>query len=97
MDAWATVSHYLDYKTDADVPLGLRKDFQALSGLFYLADTHFEMFYGATGRSQQETKDLFIEKPSLAATAAAQSGYTIGFPDKEVSRPRTLKTVGTPG
>jgi putative GTP pyrophosphokinase len=41
MDAWAAVSHYLDYKTDVDVPAALKKDFQALSGLFYLADTHF--------------------------------------------------------
>jgi putative GTP pyrophosphokinase len=44
MDAWAAASHYLDYKTDIDVPKELRKDFYALSGLFYVADRHFEMF-----------------------------------------------------
>ena len=37
MDAWANVSHHLDYKSDKDVPAELRKDFYALSGLFYLA------------------------------------------------------------
>lgn len=47
MDAWASVSHYVDYKTDHDVPNALKKDFHALSGLFYLADTHFELFYKA--------------------------------------------------
>ena len=47
MDAWATLSHYLDYKSEPDVPRELRKDFFALSGLFYVADTHFELFYEA--------------------------------------------------
>lgn len=51
MDAWATLSHYLDYKNEIDVPKELRKDFFALSGLFYVADTHFEMFYDARKRS----------------------------------------------
>ena len=44
MDAWAATSHYLDYKTEVDVPQELQKDFYALSGLFYVADRHFEMF-----------------------------------------------------
>ncbi len=52
MDAWATISHYLDYKTDHDVPTELRKDFYALSGLFYVADTHFEMFYEQRKKSK---------------------------------------------
>jgi len=47
MDAWANISHFLDYKSSKEVPKELRKDFYALSGLFYLADTHFEMFYEA--------------------------------------------------
>lgn len=47
MDAWAAASHYLDYKTEVDVPSDLRRDFFALSGLFYVADRHFEMFFNA--------------------------------------------------
>lgn len=39
-DAWASVSHHLDYKTNS-IPKELEKDFHALSGLFYVADTHF--------------------------------------------------------
>lgn len=54
MDAWATLSHYLDYKNEIDVPRDLRKDFFALSGLFYVADTHFELFYGARQKSSTE-------------------------------------------
>ena len=51
MDAWAAVSHHLDYKKNTDVPSQLRKDFVALSGLFYLADTHFGMFKDAAEAS----------------------------------------------
>ncbi len=45
MDAWANVSHYLAYKGEASIPAELRKDFFALSGLFYVADKHFELFF----------------------------------------------------
>jgi len=44
MDAWASVSHHLDYKKEIDIPSELRKDFNAVSGLLYAADTHFEIF-----------------------------------------------------
>ncbi len=44
MDAWASVSHHLDYKQETDIPKELKKDFNALSGLFYIADTIFELF-----------------------------------------------------
>lgn len=39
-DAWASVSHHLDYKTNS-IREELKRDFYALSGLFYVADTHF--------------------------------------------------------
>ncbi|MCJ7578473.1 MAG: RelA/SpoT domain-containing protein [candidate division Zixibacteria bacterium] len=42
-DAWASVSHHLFYKKDIDVPSDLKRDFYALMGLFYVADTHFEL------------------------------------------------------
>lgn len=45
MDAWANVSHYLAYKGEPSIPTELRKDFFALSGLFYVADKHFEIFF----------------------------------------------------
>lgn len=61
MDAWATISHYLDYNNPMDVPKNLRKDFFALSGLFYVADTHFEMFYNESIKSRENITYL-IEK-----------------------------------
>jgi len=63
MDAWANVSHHLDYKSDKDVPDDLRRDFYALSGLFYVADKHFEMFYGSSKRSQARMTEFFEEAP----------------------------------
>lgn len=59
MDAWANVSHYLDYKGESSIPEDLRKDFYALSGLFYVADQHFELFAELARRSQiQAAEDL---------------------------------------
>lgn len=56
MDAWAATSHYLDYKSDTDVPSDLRRDFYALSGLFYVADRHFEMFF----KSRQTVREQIV-------------------------------------
>jgi ppGpp synthetase/RelA/SpoT-type nucleotidyltranferase len=42
-DAWASISHYLDYKKGSEIPTQFKRDFYALSGLFYVADTHFAM------------------------------------------------------
>jgi putative GTP pyrophosphokinase len=53
MDAWANVSHYLAYKGEASVPADLKRDFHALSGLFYVADQHFEMFFKGVMESRQ--------------------------------------------
>jgi len=66
MDAWATISHYLDYKSSLDVPKELRKDFFALSGLFYVADTHFEMFYEETLKARAIVNSLILKpEPEL--------------------------------
>jgi len=54
-DAWASISHYLDYKKKSVIPNQLKRDFHALSGLFYVADTHFAFI-----RKEQLTS--FLEK-----------------------------------
>jgi len=54
MDAWANVSHYLAYKGEASIPEHLRRDFHALSGLFYVADRHFELFFREAESSEQQ-------------------------------------------
>lgn len=58
MHTWSTISHYLDYKSPNAIPSHLRKDFNALSALFYVADSHFELFF----RSSQEAKKSAEER-----------------------------------
>lgn len=58
MDAWANISHYLDYKNEQDLPKDLKKDFHALSGLFYVADKHFQMFVKSSAISKKENLEV---------------------------------------
>jgi ppGpp synthetase/RelA/SpoT-type nucleotidyltranferase len=55
MDAWANVSHHLAYKGENSIPSDLRRDFNALSGLFYVADKHFELFFQEADESRRDT------------------------------------------
>ncbi len=41
-DAWASISHIF-YKKERVFPQHFERDFYALHGLFYVADTHFDM------------------------------------------------------
>lgn len=56
MHAWAAVSHYLDYKGEWDVPQHLKKDLNALSAIFYVADTQFENVYRSKLTSAKKVK-----------------------------------------
>jgi putative GTP pyrophosphokinase len=66
MHAWAAISHYLDYKTEQDIPLELRKELNALSGLFYVADSQFESAYRARIQSRQEAGEQAQSKAILS-------------------------------
>jgi len=68
MHSWATISHYLDYKSPHSIPSELRKDFQALSALFYLADSHFELFF----RKGQQSKHIVEKKAKKASGIASE-------------------------
>lgn len=39
--AWASISHHLFYKQSDKIPEDQERDFNALSALFYVADSHF--------------------------------------------------------
>jgi len=48
------------------VPKALRRDFYALSGLFYIADNHFELFFKSSKDSREQMTELAVEgKPGL--------------------------------
>jgi hypothetical protein len=63
MHAWAAISHYLDYKGEWDVPARLRKSLNALSGLFYVADSEFEQIYFERERGRETLKDQSAALP----------------------------------
>jgi putative GTP pyrophosphokinase len=79
MHAWAAISHFIDYKHEADVPADLRKSLNALSALFYLADTQFETFAREAEQSrrvveeaintQAPSNDLGLNLDTLKAVA----------------------------
>jgi ppGpp synthetase/RelA/SpoT-type nucleotidyltranferase len=101
MDAWANISHYLSYKADTDIPKDLRRDFNALSGLFYVADTHFELFYKQSKKTQQnienqlkssmedtnKTIDIEINLDSLRAYLLSK------YPDRKHSGDMSISTL----
>ncbi|MFC9556010.1 GTP pyrophosphokinase family protein [Rhodococcus sp. NPDC056960] len=58
MDAWANVSHHLAYKGNASLPESLRRDFHALSALFYIADGQFQLFNASSKRSDANAEEL---------------------------------------
>ena len=96
MEAWATCSHFLDYKTVLAVPKELRRDFYALSGLFYVADRHFELFFRARENSRERADDRKpksgdeINFDSLVAYMRAR------FPDREhEGRPAAISELVT--
>jgi putative GTP pyrophosphokinase len=90
MDAWANVSHYLEYKTESDVPKELKRDFYALSGLFYVADTHFQMLFKAREESRKQLSEEFatgtsaLDQPINLDTLT--SYLEAKFPDRTHSR-----------
>ncbi|VVB67505.1 Region found in RelA / SpoT proteins [uncultured archaeon] len=93
MDAWANISHFLDYKNDADIPKELKRDFYALSGLFYVADIHFEMFFKSRKEvaKRLETSDFLptqeINMDSLKVFLGKR------FPDRSHSDPGMISVL----
>jgi ppGpp synthetase/RelA/SpoT-type nucleotidyltranferase len=57
-DAWASISHHIAYKKDKTIPENLKRDFYALSGLFYVADQHFKMI-------EQESRRLRLKDENV--------------------------------
>jgi hypothetical protein len=68
MDGWANVSHHLDYRGGSSIPSELRRDFHALSGLLYMADKHFELFFSKTEDSRRRAEESIVvrEEPDYS-------------------------------
>jgi ppGpp synthetase/RelA/SpoT-type nucleotidyltranferase len=60
-DTWATVSHALQYKHDADVPYNLKRKLFRLAGLFELADEQFQNIKNDSLQHSNEVKKQIEE------------------------------------
>ncbi len=91
MDAWANVSHHLDYKGESSIPQELLKDFHALSGLLYVADRQFQSLLSAAKRSQDEAVEIVAEaldegRDRRLDLSSMQAYLEKAFPDREKAR-----------
>lgn len=66
MDAWASLSHEIDYKTGGAVPSDLRRIFFGLSGMFVVADKTFQDLRNASKNNQENLskEDMTFNKLS---------------------------------
>jgi len=92
MDAWANVSHYLAYKGEVSIPEQLRRDFHALSGLFYVADRHFELFFEKAERSEHSA--LSVIRSTKTVGDAPMNLDTVHAMLKRLYPERTRATRG---
>jgi putative GTP pyrophosphokinase len=62
MDAWASVSHHLDYKPpeQSDLPPPLKRGLYALSGVLHVVDAHFESLYKEAPRGRHVSSDSAV-------------------------------------
>lgn len=72
MDAWANVSHHLAYKGEASIPEALKRDFHALAGLFYIADSHFEMLASGAEHADDAAATLLEDLPAETDASATK-------------------------
>jgi ppGpp synthetase/RelA/SpoT-type nucleotidyltranferase len=86
MHAWSIISHHLDYKTPNAVPSELKRDFNALSALFYVADQHFEMFFRSSKVSRRkavaEVGAILHAKPAEINLDTLTAYLTRRYPDR---------------
>jgi putative GTP pyrophosphokinase len=85
-DAWAAVSHVLGYKGQASIPQELQRDFYALSGMFYVADQHFEMLYDQAeqvGREASEAVASPVPEPLPFNADTLVALLNNRYPDRE--------------
>lgn len=86
MHSWSSVSHYLDYKGEWDVPKDLRLALSALAGLFFVADNEFQRFYRARLASLSKSAQELANDPTTdqELNFDTLSAYLIEkFPDRE--------------
>jgi putative GTP pyrophosphokinase len=85
MHAWAAISHHLEYKSEWDIPDHLKKGLNALSGLFYVADSQYEQLYLARELAREEAgKEAINDQGNIAINFDTVDAYLKRkFPNRE--------------
>lgn len=84
-DAWASVEHTLAYKGPRSIPNELKRDINALVGLFHVADKSFQHLRDEITRSEENAKELIEDRAEKVA-----AGHTGSDDDVPINR-GTLK------
>ena len=96
MHAWSAVQHYLEYKGEWDVPAALKKDINALSALFYVADSQFEAVYaakvGSSSEADQNIAQNRIEEQAINLDSL-EAYLRSRFPDRPQTTPSRLSEL----
>lgn len=97
MHSWATISHYLDYKSPHAIPSHLRKDFHALSALFYIADSRFEDFHHASQEARGTAEEKAQHLPLIGKEEINLDTMTAylrrKYPDRGYSDTKTISGI----
>lgn len=96
MHAWSAVQHALDYKGEWDVPENLKKDINALSALFYVADTEFATVYAARAATMEKEAEDTATKGSdtqLLNLDTLRAYARSRFPDRHCPGPTSFSDL----
>lgn len=72
-DAWASVEHTLAYKGPRSIPNELKRDINALVGLFHVADKSFQHLRDEISRSEQSAKELVEDSAGQGSSGDAEN------------------------
>ena len=92
--SWAAISHALQYKREADVPLKSQRRLFRLAGLFELADEEFTALRNEQNESKSEAKKSLKEKDKIVELDSATMLEFLNSWDKLPSIINKLKKHG---
>ncbi len=92
--SWAAISHALQYKREADVPLKSQRRLFRLAGLFELADEEFTALRNEQNESKSEAKKSLKEKDKIVELDSATMLEYINSWDKLPSIINKIKKHG---
>ena len=89
-DSWAIIAHHLAYKNELDIPTELRRQLNALSGLFEIADSQFETIKTKRNKYQKKVEKEIASESQIPLEQTINLDNLVAylkwkFPDREQS------------